>query len=267
MQLHNDSADFIRAQNLSRRFTSPGRFWQKKGSGELALNQVSFSCQRHERVGLVGASGSGKSTLLRILLGLDTADSGDVFCEGHDIKPASVRALRWYRQRVQYIAQDPAASLPPHQTVAQVIGEPVKHLTLEAASDALLRQALEQVELSATLLNQSVGLLSGGQAQRVAIARALATKPAFLLADEPVSGLDLPLKAQIKQLLKQVTHEQGMGLLMVTHDFSMLTGLCDRTLVMHNGEIIEGGATDRLLCAPQHRYTQQLIAAIPRLTF
>lgn len=257
--------DFLRADNISRRYVPPARWWQKQPAGSLALNQVTLSCRRHERVGIVGASGSGKSTLLRILLGLDSADSGEVYCDGHAVKPASVRALRWYRQRVQYIPQDPAASLAPHQTVAQIISEPLLHLMAQVPDAALLRQALEQVELSSTLLKQPAGLLSGGQAQRVAIARALALKPAFLLADEPVSGLDLPLKAQIKQLLKQVTHQQGMGLLMVTHDFSMLAGLCDRTLVMHHGEIVESGVTQALLHAPRHAVTQQLIAAIPHL--
>lgn len=267
--LHLVTEPFLRLHNVSRHRTLPRAFWRgfsgaPAGSGAL-FSHLSLSIGRHQRVGLVGASGCGKSSLLKILLGMEGPDSGEVFCDGVQIRPGSVRSLRNYRRSVQYIPQDPAGSLPPNQTVAQIVAEPLKRLGYVEPVIPRVREVMAQVGLSETLHNRKAGALSGGQAQRVAIARALAIRPAFLIADEPVSGLDLPLREQIKQLLQQVTNQNGMGILMVTHDISMVAGLCDRLLVMHDGKIIEDRATHDMLIWPHHRHTRQLLQAIPLL--
>lgn len=265
MALNLQTAVFLQAENISRVFPASRGFWQKKTPEKNALRDVFLFLRERETVGLIGASGSGKSTLLKILLGMESADSGTVRCQGQLIKPGSVNSLKGYRRQVQYIPQDPASSLAPHQSVAALIREPVQRLRAETLSDKQLKGWMDRVGLREEVLSKKAGALSGGQAQRVVIARALALHPAFLFADEPVSGLDLPLREQIKQLLNDLTDELGMGLLLVTHDFSLLPGLCDRTLVMHQGEIVEDGATRNLMNFPRHAYTRQLIQAIPRL--
>lgn len=231
------------------------------------LSYLSLCIHQHERVALVGVSGCGKSSLLKILLALDAPRSGEVCYHGTPVRPGSVRSLREFRQRVQYIPQDPAGSLPPGQSVGRIIAEPLKCLGFEGRIDSRVSEVMAQVGLDDALLHRQAGALSGGQAQRVAIARAMAIRPEFLIADEPVSGLDLPLREQIRQLLQQVTQRDGMGLLMVTHDIPMVVGLCERLLVMHDGEIIEDRATQDVLYAPQHAYTRQLLQAVPHLPF
>lgn len=243
----------------------PGRFWQKKRAAIPLFEQLSLRLGRHERVGLVGLSGCGKSTLLRLLLAIDAADRGSVHCDGHQVMPGSVRSLRWFRRRVQYIPQDPASSLPPAQRIGAIIAEPLKRLCPASYSPARVREAIAQVGLSTDLLERPAGLLSGGQAQRVAMARALVIRPEFLVADEPVSGLDLPLREQIKALLLEIAGQTGMGLLMVSHDISVTAGLCDRLLVMQQGRIIEDRPTGELLRSPQHPHTRELLRAVPTL--
>lgn len=263
--LATDETAFLQLRHVQRRFPQPGaRFWQAPRY-QIALHDVTMSLDKRECVGLVGASGAGKSTLLKILLGLDAADSGDVYCQGQRIRPRQAHALRWYRRQVQYIPQDPASTLAPHHTVAQSIAEPLRHLVQERPSEARLRQALDDVALPAHLLHQRVGTLSGGQAQRVAIARALAVRPAFLVADEPVSGLDLPLRQQISQLFTTLAQQHNMGLLLVSHDISAVAALCQRVLVMHDGAIVEDRPLGALLSHPAHPHTRELLAAIPTL--
>jgi len=246
--LHLITEPFLHLHNVSRHHALPRAFWRRQHT--TLFEHLSLRVSRHETLGLVGASGCGKSSLLKILLALEAPDSGKVYCAGTEIRPGSARSLREYRRCVQYIPQDPAGSLPPAQTIGQSL----------RVSDVMA-----QVSLSDTLTSRTAGELSGGQAQRVAIARALAIRPQFLVADEPVSGLDLPLRAQVKQLLQQVTQQNGMGLLMVTHDISMVAGLCERLLVMHGGEIVEDRATQDVLRSPDHTHTRQLLNAIPHL--
>lgn len=263
--LHDVSTPFLSMKGVSR-YRAARRFpWQKNRPDSAIFRDLSLSLQRHEHVGLVGVSGCGKSTLLRTLLALDTPDSGTIHCDGQLVRPGSVRSLLWYRRRVQYIPQDPAGSLDPRQSVASLIAEPLKRLRFGENISSCVRNAMDQVGLSVSLAERPAGLLSGGQAQRVAIARALVTRPDFLLADEPISGLDLPLREQIKTLLQQVTLQNNMGLLMVSHDISMIAGLCERMLVMDAGRIIEDRPTADVLVSPRHTQTHRLLAAIPSL--
>lgn len=269
--LHAVPSPFLSLEHVSRYRQTSHLPWQKADPARAIFHDLSLNMQQHERVGLVGASGCGKSTLLKTLLALEAPERGAVYCDGNLIKPGSVRSLIWYRRRVQYIPQDPAGSLAPRQRVADLLIEPLKRLRpdenghVSENHSAHLREVMDQVGLSATLLNKIAGQLSGGQAQRVALARALMVRPEFLLADEPVSGLDLPLREQIKALLAQVTEQNKMGLLMVSHDISMLAGLCDRMLIMDNGRIIEDRPTVDVLASPQQPHTTRLLRAVPSL--
>ncbi|HIE0658247.1 ABC transporter ATP-binding protein [Providencia rettgeri] len=257
---------FIYVDRISRYRASAAFPWQKEKVGSAILQNFTLMLKQGERVGLVGCSGCGKSTLLKAILAIDPLDGGAIYCDGRPVKPGSVGSLLWYRRRVQYLPQDPASSLPPSQRVGDILSEPLKRLRNINKSYLHLRDALEQVELGQQILNKPIGHLSGGQAQRVALARALIIKPDFLLADEPVSGLDLPLREQIKTLLQRVTKENKMGLLMVSHDISVLIGLCDRMLVMEDGKIIEDRPTQAILSSPHHFHTRQLLDAVPSLT-
>ncbi|MFJ5431135.1 ABC transporter ATP-binding protein [Pectobacterium actinidiae] len=270
--LHAVPSPFLSLEHVGRYRQTSRLPWQKTDPASAIFHDLSLNLQQHERVGLVGASGCGKSTLLKTLLALEAPESGAVYCDGNLIKPGSVRSLLWYRRRVQYIPQDPAGSLAPRQRVADLLIEPLKRLRPDEIrhanghSSARLSEVMDQVGLSATLLDKVAGQLSGGQAQRVALARALIVRPEFLLADEPVSGLDLPLREQIKALLQQVTEQNKMGLLMVSHDISMLAGLCDRMLVMDGGRIIEDRPTTEVLASPQQAHTAHLLQAVPALS-
>ncbi|WP_113625616.1 ABC transporter ATP-binding protein [Pectobacterium peruviense] len=267
--LHAVSSPFLSLEHVSRYRQTPRLPWQKTDPASAIFHDLSLDLQQNERVGLVGASGCGKSTLLKTLLALEAPESGVVYCDGNLIKPGSVRSLLWYRRRVQYIPQDPAGSLAPRQRVADLLAEPLKRLRPDErsrTSEKNLREVMDQVGLSVSLLDKVAGQLSGGQAQRVALARALIVRPEFLLADEPVSGLDLPLREQIKALLQQVTEQNKMGLLMVSHDISMLAGLCDRMLVMDSGRIIEDRPTAEVLASPKQAHTARLLQAVPGLS-
>ncbi|MCU1565269.1 MAG: ABC-type dipeptide/oligopeptide/nickel transport system, ATPase component [Pseudarthrobacter sp.] len=209
---------------------------------------------------LVGGSGSGKSTLVRIMLGLAKPSNGTVALGGRAVRPGPVRSLRWYRREVQYVPQNPAGSLDPRMTVSQLLLEPLRQLRVEGNHRDLVRQALERVELPARVMNQRPDELSGGQNQRVAIARALAVQPAYLLADEPVSGLDLPLRDAVLTLLDRLVHE-GLGLLLVTHDLATAARMCGNTAVLCNGGIAEQGPTDHVLAHPSSPAAHALVQA------
>lgn len=231
-----------------------------------ALNNVTLSVAAGESVGLVGSSGAGKSTLLRFLLALEKPESGTVAFDSVPVVPGPANSLRWYRRQVQYVPQNPAGSLDPRMNVEHLLLEPLKQLQIQGDHTSIIRRALERVELDPGLLGRRPAELSIGQNQRVAIARALIPAPRFLLADEAVSGLDLPLRNTILEVLDQLIKRDGMGLLFVSHDLAAVAGLCSRTVVLAEGRIVETGATADLFSAPRHPVTQELIASIPRLS-
>ena len=218
-----------------------------------------------EAIGIVGRSGSGKSTMLRILLGLERPHAGEVRLDGQPLTARSTRALRSFRRHVQYIPQEPATSLDPRMTVEQLVTDPLRRLDVPGDHRAIAVRTLDEVRLPSTLLNRRPGALSGGQAQRVAIARALATGARILLADEPVSGLDRPLRDDVLQLFRQIVREQGVGVGFVSHDLEAVSLLCDNSCVLAGGRIVESGSTVELLYRPKHEATQLIVSARPRL--
>ena len=230
-----------------------------------ALDDVSFHVGAGETVGIVGRSGSGKSTLLTTLLALGRPDEGTVTLAGRPVQLGSVRRLRWFRRRVQYVPQDPGASLDPRMTVEQLVREPLKRLDVPGDHRTLVRAALDDVSLDTGLSDRRPRELSGGQAQRVAIARALATNPDFLLADEPISGLDLPMRNHVIGLLAALADERSFGLVFISHDLDAVARMCQRSVVLSHGRIVEEGDTRLLFAAPTHPATQELVDSIPRL--
>ncbi|MHA7281934.1 ABC transporter ATP-binding protein [Arthrobacter sp. TMS2-4] len=238
----------------------PGLAFRRSASPEI-LHGVSLKVSSGSSMGLVGSSGSGKSTFLRTLLALETPDSGSVTLHDRVIRPGSLKALRWYRQQVQYVPQDPASSLDPRMTVDQLLREPLVCLGVDGQHSARIRDALSRVELPAISSGKRPFELSGGQNQRVAIARALVVGPAILLADEPVSGLDLPLRNQVLEVLRMLISEHNLGLLFVSHDLDAIAAVCARTAVLADGRIVEEGPTGRILDDPQQEATRELNAA------
>jgi peptide/nickel transport system ATP-binding protein len=261
----NPDVDYLSAQEITRSFTLPPQRLFGPRIERVALKNVSIQIGKNECVGLVGSSGSGKTTLLKALLALDTPTAGQITCDGREVTPGPLATLKWYRKVVQYVPQDPATSLDFRMTVRDLIHEPLVHLDVHCNREERITSALDAVGLSTSLQSKKASELSGGQAQRVAMARALAIRPQFLLADEPVSGLDLPMREQVIALLQDICRDSGMGLLVVSHDISMVASLCERTVVIHAGEIIEDGPTSRVLTDPQHETTRHLLEAIPSL--
>ncbi|HMQ65495.1 MAG TPA: ATP-binding cassette domain-containing protein [Arachnia sp.] len=258
-------APFYHLDGVSREYPEPRKGLLERRRTLTALRPTQLRIEPGERVGIVGVSGSGKTTMLRLMLAIEGSDTGVVRCESNEVAPASVRKLKWYRRKVQYVPQDPASTLHPLMTVGQLVEEPLVRLGVPGDHREMVHEALHAVNLDDSFLHRRANELSGGQAQRLALARAIATRPDFLLADEPVSGLDLPMREQIVALLRRISEERGTGIAVVSHDLSMIASLCERTVVMYGGEIVEDRPTRELLVDPAHARTRELLDAIPTL--
>jgi ABC-type microcin C transport system duplicated ATPase subunit YejF len=257
-------SEILRAESLVKDFKVPKKDAWFGSERTRALDGVSLSLQAGETLGVVGESGSGKSTLGRALLWLEAPDSGTVHYEGQALGDLASPALRRARRELQMVFQDPYASLDPRQKARDIVTENL------AVHDGLKG---ERVEEEARRLLQQVGLdpgmsgrypheFSGGQRQRLAIARAIATKPKLIIADEPVSALDLELQVQILDLLRRLKAQMNLSLVFITHDLKLLRGFCDRVMVMQKAKVVESGPVEQVFKDPQHPYTRELLAAI-----
>jgi len=230
-----------------------------------AVDGIGFSIPRGQTLGLVGESGSGKSTACRAVLQLIQPTSGSVRFEGEEIAGLSQRRMRPLRREMQMIFQDPYASLNPRQRVGQIVGSPLK--LQGVASGPRLRsrvqELLERVGLSPEHYDRYPHEFSGGQRQRIGIARAIALNPKLIVADEPVSALDVSIQAQIVNLLDDLQDELGLTYLFVAHDIGVVRHISDRIAVMRGGKIVEQGSADQVCEHPAHSYTKQLLAAVP----
>jgi ABC-type glutathione transport system ATPase component len=236
-----------------------------RGSKEmLALDDVSFTLESGKTIALVGQSGSGKSTIAKIITQLETATSGSVLLDGVPI-PRRGRALRAYRQQVRMVFQDPFASLNPYHTIRHHLERPLRlhHVVPAAEIDAEVIRLLERVRLAPDLVERRPHELSGGQRQRVAIARALASRPGLLVADEPVSMLDVSIRLGVLNLLAELQRESNLGVLYITHDLATARHFSDEIMVLNSGVVVERGAADDVILNPQHPYTRQLRDASP----
>lgn len=226
------------------------------------LKSLSFNIEQGEVLGIVGGSGSGKSTLGRALVRLLEPSQGSIQFGEHDITHMDEKQLHPLRKQFQMIFQDPMSSLNPRQTINRIIAGPLKLHDFDQVHDRV-GQALDHVGLPQYFRHRYPHELSGGQRQRVGIARAIATEPAFILADEIVSGLDVSSQAQVLTLLEKLVADMGLTLAFVSHDLSVIRRLCSKTLVLYQGEIIEHRETSSLFEAPAAKYTKELLEAIP----
>lgn len=226
------------------------------------LKGITFDLPQGAVMGIVGGSGSGKSTLGRAMLRLLEPTGGSVRFNGTDITHLSEDTLRGMRQQFQMIFQDPMSSLNPRRRVGGIIAGPLRLHGMEGVS-VRVNEALDMVGLPRGFAGRYPHELSGGQRQRVGIARAIALRPAFILADEIVSGLDVSSQAQVLNLLEDLVRELGLTLAFISHDLSVIRRLCDRVLVLHHGEVVEAGQTEAIFATPQADYTRTLLDAIP----
>ncbi len=247
-------------------FDGVTKLYRVRGAGEIrALDDVSFTLESGQTVGLVGQSGSGKSTIAKILTQLETPTSGGVRLDGAPI-PRHGAGLRAYRQQLRMIFQDPFASLNPYHSIRHHVERPLRldAVVPKDQLDAEVRRLLERVRLDAdAVIERRPHELSGGQRQRVAIARALASRPKLLVADEPVSMLDVSLRLGVLNLLADLQREEGLGVLYITHDLATARHFSDEILVLNQGRIVERGPADDVILRPQDPYTQELRAASP----
>ncbi|TDU83132.1 peptide/nickel transport system ATP-binding protein [Kribbella voronezhensis] len=254
----------IQVTDLVRDYPRPRTSLLRASPPVHALRGVSFEVQEGERFGIVGESGCGKSTLLRIIAALDRATSGQVVVEGTDITRLPERRLRFLRENLQLVFQDPMSSLDPRMRVRDIIAEPLV-VQGHPASGERVRELLEAVGLSADAGDRYPHQFSGGQRQRISIARALAPRPRILIADEPVSALDVSVRAQVLNLISDLVDELNLTLIFVSHDLSVVKHVCSRVAVMNAGQIVETGPTADVYAAPTHPYTRRLVSAVPTL--
>lgn len=260
----------IEATGLSKHYRVPPTRLFQRASQTVALDGVDLRVERGASVAIVGESGSGKSTLLRLLLGLSRATAGGVRINGTLVDPAHDDLL-WLRRMSGVVFQDPYSSFDPRRTIGQTVAEPLVATTASgvpqdpASQRVAVAAMLDRLELPAGAAERYPHEFSGGQRQRIALARALVHGPELLIADEPVSALDVLVRSRLLDLLAALRHDLGLTLVTVTHDLSIVPRIADRVVVMRAGRILETGSTEQIFRAPRERYTQELLAALPRL--
>ena len=264
-------APLLEGVGLSKRYRTPATRLFERESGVWGLGSadggtVDLSVRRGESVAIVGESGSGKSTLLGMLLGLGTPSSGEVRFDGALVFPRQRRdRMLWLRRRTGIVFQDPYSSFNPRRTIGQTVAEPLAATDAPGDHRAMVRAILDRMELPAGSAERYPHEFSGGQRQRIALARALVHGPELLVADEPVSALDVLVRGRLLDLLAQLRDEMGLTLITVTHDLAVVPRVAERVVVMRDGVIVERGSVDQIFERPSEEYTRQLIEALPRL--
>ena len=260
---------FLHVANLKKRFVKTSGLFRKQVDSVDAVKDVSLTVQTGEIIGLVGESGSGKSTIGRCIMQLVRADSGSVCLAGEELTSMSEKALRKSRRSFQMIFQDPYASLNPRMTVFDCIAEPLKIHNIVPKERLVERvnTLMDHVGLAREVIRKYPHEFSGGQRQRIAIARALAMEPKLIVADEPVSALDVTIQAQILDLLLELSSKFQLSMVFISHDLSVVRYIADRVAVLEHGSIVEQGPTEEIFNHPKHPYTQALIGAVPQASW
>jgi peptide/nickel transport system ATP-binding protein len=253
----------LRLHQVTRRYTLPRERLLRAAPVVHALAGVSFQLQRGHSLGIVGESGSGKSTLARLAMALERPSSGEVRFMGRDLNRLSSTELRSERRDFQMVFQDPYGSLDPRQRVGRIVAEPLVAVG-PSGTQARVAESLDAVGLRASDAGKYPHEFSGGQRQRIAIARALITRPKLIVADEPVSALDVSVQAQVLNLLQDLQRQFGVTYLLISHDLAVVDHVCDEVAVMYAGRIVEQGSPDVLFRAAAHPYTRALVNAIPQ---
>ncbi|MEZ7236503.1 ATP-binding cassette domain-containing protein [Rhodococcus sp. GXMU-t2271] len=255
----------LEVSNLSKSFGSGRNWWGRPQKGPAAVSDVSFTLAAGECLAVVGESGAGKSTVGRIVLRLIEPDTGSITFDGVDVRAAGPAALRRMRRGMQMIFQDPHSCLNPRMTIAEAVAEPLlvhTHLARNAREKAV-RELLDKVGIGSRYLVRYPAELSGGQLQRVAIARALTLNPKMIVCDEPVAALDVSVRAQVLNLLRDLQDELGLAYLFIGHDLALIEVIADRVLVMAGGRVVESGVVAEVFTNPREQYTRMLLDAIP----
>ncbi len=256
---------FLEVKDLKKYFPSKKVFLGKDVNPVRAVDGISFALNEGETLGLVGESGSGKSTAARTLLRLETPTSGWVHFKGQNLADLSETELRSLRKEMQMIFQDPSSSINPRRKIGEVLSEPFAiHGVKENVSEFII-ELLNQVGLSSNHANRYPHEMSGGQLQRVGIARAIALNPSLVVADEPVSALDVSVQAQVVNLMIDLKEKLGISYLFISHDMGVVEYFCDRVAVMYLGKIVEIASSEEIYKRPCHPYTEALLNAVPGL--
>lgn len=258
-------SELLRVDNLTKEFAVQQGVFSRSGKKVSAVADISFSVNAGETLGVVGESGCGKSTMGRCLIRLIEPTSGSVVFDGRDALSLKGRDLQAYRRDVQIIFQDPYASLNPRMTIGEIVSEPlvIHNIGTKGGREAEVKNLLEIVGLNPEHIHRYPHEFSGGQRQRIGIARALALKPKLIIADEPVSALDVSIQAQVLNLLVRLQSEFNLTYVFIAHDLSVVQHISDRVAVMYLGKIVEIADWKMLYSEPSHPYTQSLLSAVP----
>ena len=254
----------LELRDVTRRYTLPREKLLEAAPVVEALRGVSLAVQAGRSLGIVGESGSGKSTLARLAMALEPPSAGQVLFMGRDLNRLAPAELRAARRDFQMVFQDPYGSLDPRLMVGRIVAEPL-HEGTPAERAQRVAAALDAVGLRASDVQKYPHEFSGGQRQRIAIARALITRPKLIVADEPVSALDVSVQAQVLNRLIDLQQQFGVTYLLISHDLAVVDHVCDEVVVMHQGTVVERGAPQELFAHPGHPYTRALVAAVPRI--
>ncbi len=257
----------LQVENLVKHYRLPRERLLGAAPRVRALEGVSFDLQAGRSLGVVGESGSGKSTLARLVMALEAPTSGRVLLDGQDLNALAPAALRAARDKLQMVFQDPYGSLDPRRSILHTVAEPLRILHHASAAEQRERAAaaLDAVGLRRSDLGKYPHEFSGGQRQRIAIARALITRPKLIVADEPVSALDVSVQAQVLNLMQDLQDQLGLSYLFISHDLAVVDLVCDDVIVLYQGRIVERGRPDTLFRQAAHPYTRALLQAVPQL--
>ena len=265
----NERTPLLKVEHLSKEFPAESGMFAKRFSKRVvsAVNDISFEIYPGETFGLVGESGCGKSTTGRTIMRLTKPTAGKVFFQGKDVAEMSKHEIKDMRREMQFIFQDPYASLNPRMTIGEIVSEPMTIHGVGTKEERIerVRELLDVVGLNPEHINRYPHEFSGGQRQRVSIAAALIQGSRLILADEPVSALDVTIQKQIMELMVQLQEELQLSILFISHDLNVIYQMCDRVLVMKEGRIVENAETEELFAHPQNDYTKELLAASPEL--
>jgi peptide/nickel transport system ATP-binding protein len=267
----NTEKTLLEVRHLGQQYPLPKSSFLVKATHLQALKDVSFKLKAGKSLGIVGESGSGKSTLARLVMALEKPSQGEVIFKGQKLHELSAAAMREMRRDFQMVFQDPYGSLDPRQKVLHIVSEPLHSLTHAVSGQTLGRvetqdraaSALAEVGLRSSDLDKYPHEFSGGQRQRIAIARALITRPSLIVADEPVSALDVSVQAQVLNLMMDLQDRYGLSYVFVSHDLAVVNLMCDDVIVLQQGQVVESGSSDAIFENAQHPYTQALLAAVP----